>query len=89
VPSRDDIAHAWVLDSSAEELLEHLTAGSATPGSTIHHAILAALQVRIAERIANVQRETAGNALRWARVSAIAAAVATVISLTALIITVA
>ena len=74
--------HAYILEKSAEEIIEDLTKPVAEPGSIVHEAYLAALQVRIAE----MQRDAARDALTWAKVAAVSTTLATAIALVALLI---
>lgn len=65
-----------------EELLAELT--DSEPGSREHEQVKAAIEVRIAE----IQREAAGDSLRWAMLTAFAESLATAIALVALLIAV-
>jgi hypothetical protein len=65
-----------------DELFEALI--SPEPGSTNHELTKALIQARIAE----IQREGARDSLRWARLSALATAGATLIALAAILISV-
>lgn len=76
--------HAWIIDSSADELIEHFARAGVEPGSVVNEAMRAALQVRIAE----MQRDAARDALTWAKLSAVATATAAVIALVALLVAV-
>jgi hypothetical protein len=64
---------------STDELLVYLM--SPLPGSPAHAVAMATLQVRIAE----IQREGASDALKWARLAAVSTAAATVIAVVALV----
>src|SRR5438093_1171598 len=75
-------SHPYIAEKSAEEIIEDLAKPVAEPGSVVHEAYLAALQVRIAE----MQRETARVALTWAKVAALSTAVAALIALVALLV---
>jgi hypothetical protein len=65
---------------SIEDLLGQLT--DSEPGSVAHEQVKAAIEVRIAE----IQREAAGDSLRWAMLTAFAESLATVIALVALLV---
>ena len=69
---------------SLSELLDMIERGYAEPGSSVGQAILATIQVRIAE----LQRDTAREAATWARWSALATGGAALIALVALLIAV-
>jgi len=64
---------------STDELLIYLM--SPEHGSPAHTVAMATLQVRIAE----IQRDGARDALKWARLAAISTAAATVIAVVALV----
>lgn len=86
----------YVDGRSADQLVRFIANGGAQPGSTIHEAVTAALQVRIAEQqdavaskqlqIAEAQRDAALATVGWAKVQGIATAVATLIAVAALVI---
>lgn len=65
---------------SIDELLAALM--DSEPSSRAHEQAKAAIQVRIAE----IQRAAAGDALTWAKLSAVSTAVATLIALVALFV---
>ena len=58
--------------------------GSGEVGSLAHEQLKAAIHVRIAE----LQRETAREALRWAKLSSVATAASSVLAVVALLIAV-
>lgn len=65
-----------------EELMGEI--GSPQPGSPADRFIQALLQMRIAE----MQQSTASQALRWAKLSSVSTAVATVIAVVAVLISI-
>lgn len=69
-----------LVEQPVDDLLEALAGPQ--PGSEAHELLKAAIQVRIAEE----QRDAARDALRWARLTSIATAAATLIALAALLI---
>lgn len=88
--------NAWVDGRSADELVRFIANGGAQPGSNVHEAVLAAIQLRIAEaqdavatkqlQTAETQRDAALATVHWAKVQGVATAVATVIALAALLV---
>lgn len=91
-----DRPNPYVDGKSADQLVRFIANGGANPGSTIHEAVVAALQLRIAEQqdavaskqlqVAEAQRDAALATVAWAKVQGVATAVATVIAVAALII---
>jgi hypothetical protein len=75
-------SYSYIADLTADEIIrDHLTRGYPEPGSPIHAALLATLQVRIAE----IQRDTARAALKWAAATSIATIIATAVAVVALV----
>lgn len=74
--------HADIPKKTAQELLDDFALPRAEPGSIVHEAMRAALEVRIAE----MQRDAARDAVKWAKLSAIATAAASLIALVALLV---
>ena len=74
--------HPDIPKKTVQELLDDFALPRAEPGSIVHEAMRAALDVRIAE----MQRDAAHDALTWAKLSAISTAAASVIALIALLI---
>ena len=70
----------WIEGRSLDELLAALM--DAEPGSLRHEQIKAAIQAQSAK----LQREAAGDALTWAKLSAVSTAVATVVAVIALVV---
>jgi len=77
-----DARQRALMGMGLEELLEALD--SPLPGTTNHELTKALIQARIA----GMQRDTARDAIRWARISALGTATATLIALAALLIAV-
>jgi hypothetical protein len=69
---------------SAAELIDMIETGAAAPGSAVGQAVLAAVQVRVAD----MQREAAADAVTWAKWTALGTCAAAVIALVALLIAV-
>jgi hypothetical protein len=76
----DDLNRRWIEGKDLDELLAGLM--SPQVGSQVHEQVKAAIQVQIAM----IQREAAADAVRWAKISAISTASATVIALVALVV---
>ena len=70
------------IEGTLDELLASLM--DSEPGSMAHEQVKAAVAVRVAE----IQRETADEGEKWARISASATAGATLIALVALLVAV-
>jgi len=73
-----------IAGKNADELLDYLATSGAQPGSAVAMAIRTALDVRIAE----IQRDAARAAVRWAMLEAVGTLVAATIALAALLIAV-
>jgi hypothetical protein len=71
----------WIRGKSLDELLAMLV-GTGEVGSPVHEQVKSAIGVEIAK----LQRQAANDALTWARVSATATAVSTVIAVVALLV---
>lgn len=86
----------YVDGRSADELVRFIANGGAQPGSNVHAAVLAAIQIRIAQEqdavavkqlaTAEAQRDAALAAASWSKVQGVATAAATLIALVALLI---
>ena len=76
------MGHADVPKKTVDELLADFAAPRAEPGSMVFETMRATLDVRIAE----MQRDAARDAVRWARLSAISTVAASLIALVALLV---
>lgn len=74
----------YIEGKSADELLDFLATSGAQPGSAVAMAVRTALDVRIAE----IQRDAARAAVRWAMLEAVGTLTAATIALAALLIAV-
>lgn len=74
--------HDYITNLSADELVAGLAAPVAEPGSPVHEAYRAALELRIAE----MHLQAAQDSLAWAKVAALSTVGATVIALVALLV---
>lgn len=69
----------WIAGKDTDDLLASMM--SPDPGSRVHEQLKTAIQVRIAE----IQRDTARDSLRWAKLSAISTVLATAVAVIALL----
>ncbi len=75
----------WIEGKTLDELVSMLV-GTAEPGSPVHEQIRAAIDVEVARLQREAGGKAAADALKWAKVSALGAAVSACIAFAALIV---
>jgi hypothetical protein len=87
-PESDEVSalrREWIEGKSLDELLGSLV-GTAEVGSPVYEQIRAAIDVEIAKMQREAGDKAAKDALKWARVSAVAAAASATIAVVALLV---